>query len=387
MKEKMTLQEWLPLIGLTLSAFLVNTSEFIPVGLLTDIAKTFDVSEATAGMLITGYSWTVTLLSLPLMLLVCKVRPKQLLIGTLLVFAICQCFSVVAPNYVCLLLARIGVACSHCIFWSIASPLAVRTVQKNHSSLALSAIVTGTSIAMVAGMPLGRLIGLRIGWRMTFLCVAAIAFLTVTYLCFVFPKLSSGPAFSVKQMPTLLKNKRLMLIYAICILWASAYYTGYGYIEPFLRQVAGLSNGTVTVVLMMFGAAGLIGSMLFYRLYDFHKFEFLCSTLGLISLALFLLKVSAGNLLTVTGVCVLWGIAVLAFNVSFQAEVIDCVETSAASVATAIFSSVINLGIGLGTLVGGIVCTRSSIGNIGFVGAAFSILALLICGIFLKNAD
>ena len=88
MKTKMTLREWLPLIGMTISAFLVNTSEFMPIGLLTDISNEFHMTEAQAGVMITAYSWTVTLLSLPLMLLVCRIQPKKLLLGTLSVFAV-----------------------------------------------------------------------------------------------------------------------------------------------------------------------------------------------------------------------------------------------------------------------------------------------------------
>ena len=156
MKTKMTLREWLPLIGMTISAFLVNTSEFMPIGLLTDISNEFHMTEAQAGVMITAYSWTVTLLSLPLMLLVCRIQPKKLLLGTLK----CVCsVSGVVSNFKCftfLVLSRIGVACAHSIFWAIASPVAVRVVAKEHQSKALSAIITGTSIAMVLGMPLGE---------------------------------------------------------------------------------------------------------------------------------------------------------------------------------------------------------------------------------------
>ena len=152
MKTKMTLREWLPLIGMTISAFLVNTSEFMPIGLLTDISNEFHMTEAQAGVMITAYSWTVTLLSLPLMLLVCRIQPKKLLLGTLSVFAVCQVLSVISSGFTFLVLSRIGVACAHSIFWAIASPVAVRVVAKEHQSKALSAIITGTSIAMVLGM-------------------------------------------------------------------------------------------------------------------------------------------------------------------------------------------------------------------------------------------
>lgn len=136
MKTKMTLREWLPLIGMTISAFLVNTSEFMPIGLLTDISNEFHMMEAQAGVMITAYSWTVTLLSLPLMLLVCRIQPKKLLLGTLSVFAVCQVLSVISSGFTFLVLSRIGVACAHSIFWAIASPVAVRVVAKEHQSKA-----------------------------------------------------------------------------------------------------------------------------------------------------------------------------------------------------------------------------------------------------------
>ena len=92
----MSLKEWLPLIGMTISAFLVNTSEFMPIGLLTDISNDFNMTAAQAGVMITAYSWTVTILSLPLMLLACKIEPKKLLLGTLTVFSTCRC-SLLSP--------------------------------------------------------------------------------------------------------------------------------------------------------------------------------------------------------------------------------------------------------------------------------------------------
>ena len=171
MKSRLTRKEMLPLVGMTVSAFIFNTSEFMPIGLLTDIAKSFSISESKAGMLITVYSWIVMLLSLPLILLVSKIDFRKLFMGTIALFGICQIMSVLAPSYGVLMASRIGVACTHAIFWSIASPVAIRLVNEEHRSFALSMVVTGTSIATIAGLPLGRLVGQYMGWRVTFLIV------------------------------------------------------------------------------------------------------------------------------------------------------------------------------------------------------------------------
>lgn len=111
MKSRLTRKEMLPLVGMTVSAFIFNTSEFMPIGLLTDIAKSFSISESKAGMLITVYSWIVMLLSLPLILLVSKIDFRKLFMGTIALFGICQIMSVLGtelwsahgvPNRCCL---------------------------------------------------------------------------------------------------------------------------------------------------------------------------------------------------------------------------------------------------------------------------------------------
>lgn len=378
MKTKMSLKEWLPLIGMTISAFLVNTSEFMPIGLLTDISNDFNMTAAQAGVMITAYSWTVTILSLPLMLLACKIEPKKLLLGTLTVFSTCQVLSVISIGFPFLVVSRIGVACAHSIFWAIASPLAVRVVSKEHQSKALSAIITGTAIAMVLGMPLGRMIGLKIRWRMTFLCVAVISFLVLVYLAFVFPKIENTESFSINQLPELFKNSRLMITYIITFLFATGYYTTYSYIEPFLQRVAGFPSTLVTITLMLFGVAGLSGSYLFSRYYDDHRFAFVQTVLFGFAGALGLLYPASINMYMIILVCAIWGIAAMAFQTSFQAEIIECVSTAASSVAMAIFSAIFNLGIGSGTWLGGVVYTNTSLNFIGFVGAMIVLVAAFI---------
>ncbi|MBD5290873.1 MAG: MFS transporter, partial [Bacteroides sp.] len=151
MVTKMSFKNWLPLLGLTCAAFIFNTSEFIPIGLLSDIAEDFSTTEAHAGMLISVYSWVVMILSLPLMLLVSKIELRKLMLCTIVMFTVCQLLSSFSTTYSMLMASRIGVACTHAIFWSIVSPLAVSIVPDYSRPLALSMIVTGTSIAMIFG--------------------------------------------------------------------------------------------------------------------------------------------------------------------------------------------------------------------------------------------
>ena len=373
----MTSKERLPLIGMTVSAFIFNTSEFMPIGLLTDIANSFSISEAKAGMLITVYSWIVMLLSLPLMLLVSKIEYKKLFMGTVALFGISQVLSVLSNSYGMLMASRIGVACAHAIFWSIASPIAVRMVSEEHQSLALSMVVTGTSVATIAGLPLGRLVGHYAGWRSAFLIVAVITFIVLVYMAFVFPKMESGEPFRVKQLPELFKNRSLVCVYIQTFLFVVGYYTSYSYIDPFLQKVAGMKSGTITITLFLFGAAGLLGSFLFSKFYDRYRYGFLRTIMISLVLELVLLLPAASQPGFMMTVCAVWGITVLVFNVSFQSETIRCTDEQSSSVAMSIFSGIFNFGIGAGSFLGGIVCDKGQISHIGFVGAAFAAISVL----------
>lgn len=377
------MREWLSLIGMTVSAFVFNTSEFMPIGLLTDIASSFDLTEAGAGIMITAYAWVVAIFSLPLMLAVSKLEFRKLLLGVIAVFGIGQVLSCLAPTYPLLVLSRLIVAASHCIFWSIAAPIASQLVTKEHRALALSMIATGTSIAIIIGLPLGRMIGLALGWRTTFFSVAVVALVIFCYLWFLFPKLPQTKTFSVRQLPAMFQNKVLLSIYVVTALYATSYYTGYSYIEPFLLQVAHISENMITTVLTVFGAAGLVGSFLCTRFYNHMRFIVMRSILICIAACLLCLYVASSNIFLIMLDCIFWGIAVMAFMVTYQAEVIQAAGISASAVAMSVFSGIFNLGIGSGTWIGGAVATHLTIADIGYVGGAIAVVASLFCIFYL----
>lgn len=372
------LKDWLPVIGLTLAGFVFNTSEFVPIGLLTDIATDLQITEARAGLLITVYAWVVAIASLPLMLLASRMEYRKLLLLVVAVFIVSHVLSALSTGYMTLMISRIGVACSHAIFWSIASPLAVRVAPQGHGATALSMIVSGTAIAMIVGLPLGRIIGLYMGWRATFFCIALVAFAIFLMLAGTFPKVPSRNTLSLQKLPTLFQNRALTGVYLLTVFAVTAHYTGYSYIEPFLAQVAHLNENTITLLLTSFGIAGIIGSIFFSRHYDQHPNTFIRIAIFGITAFLFLLQLSAASSYTITALCILWGISITAYNLVFQAEIIRLAPESTA-IAMSIYSGIYNVGIGAGALVGGSVCTSLSIADIGYVGGGIALVASLYC--------
>ena len=372
------LGKWLPVISLTFAAFIFNTSEFIPIGLLTDIAEDFSITESRAGLLITVYAWVVAIASLPLMLAFSKTENKKLLLSITALFTASHVLSGIASSYNILMLSRMGVACAHAIFWSIVTPLAVKVAPEGKRSAALSFVVSGSSIAMIVGLPLGRAVGIMVGWRMTFLLIAALAGILFLLLYAVLPKTPGDNEVSFKSLPGLLRSKALATIYVLTVIAITGHYTVYSYIEPFLAQIAGFSDAWITAVLSLFGVVGIIGSIVFSRFYDRHSTTFIrFAVMGIAAFVLPLAPVAQWPAAVVV-LCILWGLAINSYNLSFQSEIIQAAPHGTA-VAMSIYSGIYNVGIGAGALVGGTVCSHIGIGNVGYVGGCIAAAAAIWC--------
>lgn len=383
MRPRMNLREILPLAGITVAAFIFNTSEFMPVALLTDIAMSFSVSESQAGMLISVYAWMVMLLSLPLMMLASRMEFKRLLLLVVAVFVVGQFLSAISSSYFMLMAARIVVACAHAVFWSIASPMAIRVVSEDHRHAAMGIVVMGSSVALIAGLPIGRVVGLALGWRMTFACVAILSVAILLYLRFALPTIPATEPFSPRKLPGLLRVAPLRSIYIFTAIIITGYYVCYSYIEPYMLQVVGMQETTVTAVIAVFGIAGIAGSLLFSKFYAQIRLKFFAvAALGVVA-GLFMLGLASVGMGIAFAVCAGLGLCITALNVAMQSEVIRNSRLDDQAVATSIYSGIFNLGIGSGSAVGGVVVSTIGIANIGFAGGTLAVLALLYCGFIL----
>lgn len=373
----MSWKPWLPVVCLTISAFIFNTTEFAPISLLTDIAADFHISEAHAGFMMTAYAWIVATMSLPLMLLTKDMERRKLLLLLFSFFIVSHILSVLAWNFWILMLSRIGIAFSHAIFWSITASLTYRLAPHGKKTKALGILATGTSLAIVLGLPLGRLIGQSLGWRTTFACIALVAFVILFFLLKLLPQLPSVNAGSLKSLPLLIKRPPLMGVYVLTALAITAHFTAYSYIEPFVQQIALLSGDFATITLFIFGIAGMLGSTIFAHFKHTYPFTIVVSSLTALIVSLIFMLPLAPYQIPLSILCLFWGIAICLISLILQVTVLE-LTPDATDVAMSLYSGIYNIGIGGGAFVGSLVISHSSMKHVGIVGALFGSVALVL---------
>ncbi|OQD50268.1 sugar transporter [Enterobacter cancerogenus] len=367
---------WLRVVTLAIAAFIFNTTEFVPVGLLSDIADSFQMETAQVGIMLTIYAWVVALMSLPFMLLTSQMERRRLLIGLFVLFIASHVLSFMAWNFTVLVISRIGIAFAHAVFWSITASLAIRLAPAGKRAQALSLIATGTALAMVLGLPIGRIVGQYFGWRTTFFAIGMGALVTLVCLVKLLPKLPSEHSGSLKSLPLLMRRPALLSIYLLTVIVVTAHYTAYSYIEPFVQVVAGFSANFATLLLLILGGAGIIGSVLFGKLGNQHASTLVSSAIGLLLACLVLLLPASGSESQLAILSLFWGVAIMIIGLGMQVKVL-ALAPDATDVAMSLFSGIFNLGIGAGALVGNQISLHVSMSAIGYLGAIPALVALV----------
>lgn len=381
-----TFKQWVSVCALAVGAFIFNTTEYIPIALLSDIGQSFDKPATEVGMMITVYAWIVALLSLPLMLMTKNIERRKLLLMLFALFALFHALSFFSWNFNILLVSRIGIALTHAVFWSITASLAVRLAPTGKTNQALGLLSTGTVLAMVLGIPLGRVVGQYFGWQLSFLLIGVCAAGVMLVLAKNLPALPSQNTGSLSSLPSLFKRRNLMLLYAMTVLIITAHFTAYSYIEPFVLQVGGFKAEQVTIVLSLYGLAGFAASYLFGKWFAKSQRLFMFGAVAVILLSALLLLPFASFPYAVYALVFIWGVAIVIVSLGMVSKVL-AFASDATDVANSIYSGLYNVGIGGGALLGHYVTVWFGLSNIGIAGALLAAAGLAVCGLLFREQD
>jgi predicted MFS family arabinose efflux permease len=367
---------------LTLGAFAIGTEGFMIAGLLPALARDLNVSVAAAGHLVTAFSLAYAVGAPFIAVLTAGMERRRLLAVAMGAFTIANVLAALAPNYAGLLAARLLLAMSAASFMPAASGYAAVLGGPERRGRALSMVTNGLTLSIIAGVPLGVMVGEGFGWRATFLGVAGLAALS---LLGILARLSRQPpraTASLAERLALAKRCDMLAVLATSVLTVAGTFTVYTYLGVFLSSVAGLGTNGLALVLLGFGLASAFGTRLGGNAADrWGARPTVILVGGLALLAYLVLSIGAAlgpglAMPVLLPAIMLWGLASWGLITAQQARLVE-LAPALASISLSMNSSAIYLGSAAGAAAGALVIADGAVGRLGWAAAGFSLAALL----------
>ncbi|MEX3137021.1 MFS transporter [Serratia ureilytica] len=373
----------LALLALTISAFAIGTTEFVIVGLIPTIAEQLGVTVPSAGLLVTIYALGVAIGAPVLTALTSRIPRKLLLVGLMVLFTLGNLLAWQSPSYESLVVARLLTGLAHGVFFSIGSTIATSLVAKEKAASAIAIMFGGLTLALVTGVPLGTFIGQQFGWRETFLAVSLIgAVATLASVILVPSNIKNQGSAGVREQLKVLTHPRLLLIYAITALGYGGVFTTFTFLAPMMQELAGFSAPTVSWILLAYGVAVAVGNIWGGKLADRHgavrALSFIFAALAILLLVFqFTASHSIAALLTV----IVMGVFAFGNVPGLQVYVVQKATQytpNAVDVASGLNIAAFNIGIALGSVIGGQTVASLGLAQTPWIGALIVVVALLL---------
>ena len=372
-----------PLLALAVSAFGIGTSEFIIMGLLPDLAHSFQVSIPKTGILVSGYALSVTLGSPLVALALSHMDRKRALLILMGMFVAGNALCALAPTFLLLLLARILTALCHGAFFGIGSIVAFHLVPRSERAQAITLMFSGLTLANVLGVPAGTGLGQAFGWRFAFWALVPIGLVAGLGLFRLVPH-QPAEKLELKHEFRAALRPQVQLVLALSTLSSVSLFCVFTYVAPILEQVTHLSPTAVTRVLVVFGVGITVGNLLGGKLADWKQMPVLLT--GFVLLIAIFLVMPFVELTVVPAVIMIfvWGCVHFATGSPLQARIVDQAK-GAPNLASTLNQGAFNLGNAIGASLGGIMLTEG-IGYryLSWGSAAVASVALLVALIALR---
>jgi MFS transporter, DHA1 family, inner membrane transport protein len=377
---------WLPLVALSAAIFVAVTSEFLPIGMLPQMAAELGVSEAQVGMLVTVFAASVVVATAPLIVVTRDVPRKTLLLIVLVVFAGSNALAALAPDYAVLVISRVVSGAAHGVFWAVVSPYAARLVPPERLASGVAIATSGATFATILGVPLGAFLGATVGWRSSFAVIAVLVVVIIAVISVVLPAVEHRelPGARERRGRAVSRAVRddsfgpVILLCLTVVIVTLGHTTFYAYIASWILQVAGFPPAGVAGVLLLFGVAGALGVLGAGLLGDRYPRALLPVLItgvivSAISITLFSATPWAVLILIATWGAFLGGVPVL-----FQSHLLRTASPALRDIGSAWLTVAFNVGIAGGAFLGGLVIEEWSLSALPIVTAAHLLLALLL---------
>jgi len=338
---------------MSLGAFVLVASEFMPVSLLTPIAADLGTSEGQAGQAIAVSGAFALLTSLAIPVLAGRLDRKVLLLGLTLLMIASGTLAAFAPDYFTFMIGRafIGVAIGG--FWSMSAATAMRLVPSEKVPRALAILNGGNALATVVAAPLGSYLGAIIGWRGAFFCMVPFAALALVWKFVSLPPLPAQHTPGGGNVFVLLRRPAVALGMAGAGLFFMGQFTLFTYLRPFLETVTRVDTNTLSLLLLVVGVAGLVGTTLIGRFIAAGMVRTLVA-IPLLMAVLALLLLRFGDSLAATAVLVgVWGLVATAAPVGWWTWLARTLPQDAER-GGGLMVAVVQLAIAAGATLGGL---------------------------------
>lgn len=377
------------ILALAMSAFAIGMTEFISVGLLPLIKDSFNMTISLAGLTVSLYAVGVTIGAPLLTPLTNKIKRKHLLIGIMLIFIIANTLAAFSTTFSMLLAMRVLSALMHGLFMSIATAIASDLVSPDKRSSAIAMMFTGLTVATITGVPLGTWIGQQFGWEASFITIAIIGFLSLVINIISVPNdLNEYEQASMLEQLTVFKNKSLMMVYLITALGYGGTFVVYTYLTTLLTDTLHYSDDAVVILLVIYGVMVAIGNTLGGKLTNNRPMQVLIGIFLIQAIVLLIVGVTVSHQILGTIAILIMGLFAFMNVPGLQLIVVLFAERK--NKATTNFASSLNIasfniGITLGSVIGGYVLNHFSITMTPYFGFAMVLIASAMMYMVYKN--
>lgn len=361
--------------ALAVTLFAYVTVEALPIGLLPQISSDLGVSHSATGYLVTVYAIVVMATSVPLTQLTRNIRRRPLLCVLIATFTAATLLCALAPNYAILLVARVVVALTHAVFWSVIAVAATGMFAPRLRSRVVAGLFSGASLASVIGVPTGTWLGQLAGWQLPFLVMSALGLLSlvVVMLCLPSTPVVANPA---SQAPNP-SRRRFWIVMTGTAATVTGVFTFHTYVTVFLTSVSGVPNSAISAVLLAAGAAGIAGTVTAGGLANrWPRMSTIGAVAGL-GTVLTALAVLGTSTAAAVACVALMGFFIPALVTTLQNRIL-LIAPKNVDVASAAGSATFNSGIAFGAFLGGRLLESSGAGSVAAAGAVITGLGLVV---------